>query len=435
MAIQTPTHQQILNRIRADVAANLPDVDPTIFGSIIRALCDSLGGRIYDMVLLLKQLEKELFPQTSSGEYLERWAGYEGLSRKAATPSEGFVNIVGPASTSIPVSTQLSSANGNIYETQAASTLNLQTIGITTLTSYLTTATATIASGHNLSTGMTVIIAGASQSEYNGAYSITVTSNTTFTYTFAGSGTSPATGTITVSYTGVSVSIQSLDTGSNLNLESGAQLSLVIPIGGVDISIYTQYDGVTGGTDTESDEALLSRAIQRRSNPVANFNVAAIESVVLSVPGVTRVKVKRIYPAVGAVTILFLRDNDPNPIPNAAAVQAVKDVIYPIVPAHSSLDDVHIEAPTAIVQNFVFHEIVPDTPSMREAITQNLTSFFQDEIEFETTITSDKYRSAIIETIDPTNGDTLISFILDEPTIDIFVNSKSIGILGTVSYA
>jgi hypothetical protein len=48
MAIEKPTYNEIINRIRADVTAYLPDLDPTIFGSFIRALVESLAGRSYD---------------------------------------------------------------------------------------------------------------------------------------------------------------------------------------------------------------------------------------------------------------------------------------------------------------------------------------------------------------------------------------------------
>ncbi|QIG76876.1 hypothetical protein EVC30_047 [Rhizobium phage RHph_Y1_11] len=69
-----------------------------------------------------------------------------------------------------------------------------------TLASSGTTVTATIPSGINgLVTGQTVSISGATQTEYNGSFVITVVNNTTFTYQFAGSATSPATGSITAS--------------------------------------------------------------------------------------------------------------------------------------------------------------------------------------------------------------------------------------------
>lgn len=70
----------------------------------------------------------------------------------------------------------------------------------TTLTSSGTTATATTTQAHGRIVGDDVVISGATQTEYNGTYTIvTVPTPTTFTYTFAGSATSPATGTILAS--------------------------------------------------------------------------------------------------------------------------------------------------------------------------------------------------------------------------------------------
>jgi len=75
-----------------------------------------------------------------------------------------------------------------------------------TLTSSGTTATATVAAGHGLSVGDSVTIAGATQTEYNGTYTVvTVADSTHFTYTFAGSATTPATGTITATGGAVTV--------------------------------------------------------------------------------------------------------------------------------------------------------------------------------------------------------------------------------------
>jgi hypothetical protein len=62
------------------------------------------------------------------------------------------------------------------------------------------TATLTTASAHGLATGNRVTISGATESNYNGIYSITVTGATTFTYTMATAPTADATvvGTYTV---------------------------------------------------------------------------------------------------------------------------------------------------------------------------------------------------------------------------------------------
>ncbi|GJQ44861.1 MAG: hypothetical protein JETCAE04_06150 [Candidatus Jettenia caeni] len=74
-------------------------------------------------------------------------------------------------------------------------TLDGTTKSVTSITRTSTTATATVSS-HGYTTGDVVTIAGATQSQYNGTFTITVIDTNSFTYTVTGSPTTPATGTI-----------------------------------------------------------------------------------------------------------------------------------------------------------------------------------------------------------------------------------------------
>lgn len=67
---------------------------------------------------------------------------------------------------------------------------------VTSITRSGSTATVTTSTNHLLATGNTVVIADATQTDYNGEYTVTVTGANTFTYTVANSPTTPATGTI-----------------------------------------------------------------------------------------------------------------------------------------------------------------------------------------------------------------------------------------------
>jgi len=68
---------------------------------------------------------------------------------------------------------------------------------VTGITRSSQTATATTTGSHGLTTGDWVTMAGATQTEYNGVFQVTVTGGTTFTYTVAGSPATPATGSPT----------------------------------------------------------------------------------------------------------------------------------------------------------------------------------------------------------------------------------------------
>lgn len=435
MPIETQTYDQIAEQIKTDIANELPDVDPTIFGSFVRAFAVSNAGRHYDNVLLIQQLIKELFPQTASGEFLERWAQYEGLSRIAAIASEGNITVSGVAGTSVPSLTEWTNAEGIVIVSTNGVTLALQTFSVSSLTRNGTTVTGITTSDHGFASGLTITIAGANETDYNGSFVITVTDTDTFTYEITASPSTPATGTITASYTGNSIPVEAADPGLDGNLESGAQLTVVTPISGLDSDAFVQYLGLTGGADEETDEDLLSRTLQSRQNPVANFNEAAIEKEALTVSGVTRVFVKRITPGVGDVTIAFMRDDDTNSsIPDAGEVQDVEDVIHAIVPAQSDLADIIIQAPSGVSVNFTFTVISPNTATMQAAITDSLEAFFRDEVDYETDIDEDKYRSAIINTVDPETGDILQSFTLSTPSGDVTISTNEIGILGNIIY-
>lgn len=434
MPINFPSFNNLVDRSRSDVRNQLPDTDPTIFGSFIRAITDSLASRAYDIVLLLQQAVDQFFPQTATGIFLERWAGYEGLSRIAAITSSGEAVFTGTASTAIPVNTQVTSSDGNTYTTQAAVSISTKNFSISSMVRSGTTVTVT-AAGHPLATGVEVIISGADQLEYNGTFTATVLDIDSFTYEITATPSSPATGTIIGVISSAKIEVQSDDAGNDFNLDSGAALTLVTPISGIDGTAYVDNSGLTGGADEENDEALLVRVLQSRTNPVANFNPAAIEKQALTVAGVTRVFVRIITPNVGDVTIYFFRDGDTNPIPDTESIATVKSSIVELLPATSDPDNVYVLAPSIVTTNFTFSAISPDTDTMRTAITNTLTAFFEDDVEFETDVSEDKYRAAIIQTQDTQTGDFIETFTLSSPSGDISISDGQIAGLGTVTFS
>lgn len=443
MSINFETFQQKVNQIRADVSASMGGtIDPTIFAKFERAFSDGLAGRAFDIELSVQQLVLQLFPDTATGTFLERWASYENITRLAATGSSGFITFTGTVTSVIPSGTSLQTTDAKLYTTQSSLTLSAQSISVSSLTRSGSTVIATTASDHLMASGQDVTIAGAVETDYNGTFEITVTGTDTFTYTITGTPTTPATGTITASFDGGSVEVESVDAGQEQNQESGTQLSLVSPIAGVDTTAWVQFTELGGGADEEEDGpigqgipgTLRFRVFQSRKNPVANFNVAAIEKTVLAVAGVTRVLVKRITPLVGQVTILFVRDDDTNIIPSAGEVQDVEDAVIVDLPATSDATDVIVTAPTPVTTPYTFSAISPDTATMRMAIENNLAAFYQDGVTFEQNITEDSYRAAIINTIDPDTGATLSSLTLSTPSGDITITTNEIGVLGTVSF-
>ena len=443
MPLDYPTYEELVDIARASIANNIPGVDPTIENSWARTFVDSCAALAHSNNLQVRDLEIQLFPQTATGEFLDRWLEYEGLERNPARGGRGSITITGINGTVIPVSTIYTGSNSLLYETQSVATIIDTTLAVLSITRVGTTAITTFTSNHGLASGNTVTISGAVQSEYNGAVEITVISDTVFTYTVAGSPATPATGTILADATYASVTVECTTTGDETNLDSGAVLVTQTPIIGADDQATVGSGGVTGGSDIEGDESARSRLLLSRSSRSGVFTADQIRLAALGITGNTRVfviepelPVVAGRPVAGQVYIYFLRDNDTNPIPSSTLIAETKQAIIDdgAKPGHTIDDDVVVQAPTPVLTDYTFTSITPDTPTMRTAIEDQLGAFYQDSVQFEQDITEASYLGAIQNTQDVQTGDVLTSFSLSAPTGDITISIGEIGFLGNVSF-
>lgn len=435
MPIEFPSQAQIIARMRADVAALLPGADPTLENSLLDAIVTSAGSRISDMYLDLSRQLNELFPQTASGEFLDFFGEVFDATRLPATAASGNAVFNGTVSTLVPLATEFTSEDGVLYTSTAAVNVITSNQNITSLTRVGQTATAVFASGHGLSSGLTATISGAVETDYNGTFVITVTAADELEYTITGTPTTPATGTPVIDADIAIVPMTANDTGADGNRDSGSLISPTATIIGLTSPGFADFAGLAGGADLEDDDSYRERIIIERSSIEALFNSAEIEEQALTVDGVTRVFVQEITPAVGQVSIWFMRDDDATVIPDASEVTEVKNKILEIKPAHTDDADVIVAAPTPVTADFTFTALSPDTPELRDALTSNLTAFFREQVTFEETIEEAEYQSVIFTTIDPTSGQKVESFTLTSPSGDIVVTTGEIAILGTVAYS
>lgn len=429
------TALEIENRAKTDVQQEIPESNPFLKNSVIGAIITGFSNRIFDFYIQLKRLETLLFPDTTEDEFLTRWAAIYGLTILPASVSSGNVVATGIVGSSVPISSNLSSSDGRIYTSTLSVVIGANAINVT-LTQVGGLVTATAASNHNLSSNVLVTIANANEADYNVIdVAIIVISALQFTYDISpASPVSPATGTITASFNSILVPIQSVEFGVLQNQDANAILKFQSPIVGVDDSSGVDFNQIGGGSDQETEDSLRSRMLSTIQNPIAHFNVADIEQAALTVPGVTRVFVQEITPLLGQVTILFMRDNDINPIPVGSEITDVKDVILLIKPANTGDVDVIVAAPVAVTVNFVFSVMVPNTSTMQNAVTANLQQFFAENTDVGADVQSDGYRSAIFNTIDSETGQPITNFTLTGPVGDVTIASGEIGVLGSVTY-
>ena len=409
----------------------MSSIDKTVIG----ALVDSTSNRHYDQELAMQQMMKELFPSDESTmESIKKWANYEDLTPFVAKQGRGTIVFQGTIGGSITAGVDVATPAGVVYSVDSTSVIANTSISVT-LTRSGTTVTATASTSLPFASTVLVTIAGANESEYNGTYAISVASELTFTYEITGSPSTPATGTITAAADIARVAITAEDYALSTNISSGGTLTLATPITDVDDDAYVEFIGIIGGRDTETKNNLLRRTKHSRSNPVANYNVGAVEKALFAVQGITRIFIKRVYPDPGEARVFFLRDDDAGSIlPDATEVAEAQAALDVLLPLTTDADDVLALAPTAVTTSFTFSALSPDTLTMRTAITNTISAFYEDEASFETDITEIKYNAIISNTIDPDTGDSLASFTLSSPSGDITVGIDSMGIFGGATY-
>ena len=440
MAITTPsTAKEISQKAKVDVKRELTSSDPFLARSYLGAIISGISNRVFEFYLALRDSEDEANPATAVRN-LARWANIWSVNRLTGTTASGsiFVNASsGGSGTLIPTATNFVAGNGNGYTSISPITLAaMANPGVASITQAGGVATVTTSAAHEMGSNAIITMSGATQTAYNLTdVAITVTSATTFTYEVDATTPSPATGSPAIARTGGVIPVVAQEVGKDKNLIGDSVLKFEAPIGSVETSGNVTAAGIVDGVDVETDDELRARLLSRIQNPVTAFNVSNIDAVSKEEAGVTRVFVQERTPAIGQVTVFFMRDNDVDPIPSAGDLTNVKNRLLTIKPAHMSAADLVVSAPIAVTQNFVFSALNPATDTMKAAITTQLEEYFDKVPEIGTNVLQDAYRSVIYNTVDTTTGQKVVSFTLGTPASgNITVAAGRIAQLGTVTF-
>lgn len=437
MALPLPaTSKDVTQRAKVDVRREVGRSDPFVRRSYLGAIVVGLCNRVFEFYLSLREVELESNPATAI-KNLHRWASIWKIFTLPGTPANGSLWVhanVGADGTIVANGSRFVSSDGSVYLSTADATFAAGGGSISALSASGGIATAT-RTGHGLASNAIVTITGATQPGFNLAdVPVTVTGPNTFTYEVDPALSGAATGSPVLSVFGASIPIVSEGAGSAFNLDADTPLSFEAGApANVSSPAFVAAPGIANGSDIESDDAKRARMLFRIRNPTSHFNVAAITAKAMEVGGVTRVFVQPITPAVGQVTVYFMRDNDLSAIPDSGEVAAVKAALLEIKPVEMSDSDLKVEAPTAVPTAFTFSAISPSTASMKEAVKATLADFFRLKTTVGVNVAQDAYRSAIFNTRDPVTGDPVASFTLSTPAGAISVSAGQIATLGTVT--
>jgi uncharacterized phage protein gp47/JayE len=224
--------------------------------------------------------------------------------------------------------------------------------------------------------------------------------------------------------TAVQAEIRALDAGVNGNLDPGSQLSLE-GIAGVDV---TSID-VTGGVDTESDDDLRFRVLQRIRQPPQGGALHDYSRWALAVPGCTRAWTYPLEMGIGTVTVRVMfdelrADNDGFPLlQDLAAVQGYIDTVRPV-----AVKDFWVLAPLKQRVEAYINDLTPDTPEVRAAIEISLRQMLMLYAKPGQTIYAAWKYQAISSTPD------VVSFAMATSLDDVMQSPGHMAVLGDIVY-
>lgn len=213
------------------------------------------------------------------------------------------------------------------------------------------------------------------------------------------------------------------DVGALGNIEGGT-LTAVTPVTGVNPDAEIGAEGIVGGAEKESIEALRSRVQAAFKNPSKVGSGADFEEWALEVPGVTRAWALPRWMGPGTFGLAFVRDGDPDIIPTAsqvAEVQAYLDIKRPVTA------EVYALASEAKALNFRVL-LSPDSTALRVAVEQSLRDLIDDEGGPGKTLLNTHVRGVI------RNTPGVHDYVLPEPAADVVMGPNQVAVAGVFAW-
>ncbi len=130
MAFSRPTLSEIITRIKSDIVSRISGATTLLRRSILTVMAYAYGAAVHLLYGNIEYNKDQLFISTADTDSLEVHANEYGISRVAAAKATGTAVATGTDGITIPQYSELQSALGQVYLTDAAVTI---TGGVATL--------------------------------------------------------------------------------------------------------------------------------------------------------------------------------------------------------------------------------------------------------------------------------------------------------------
>lgn len=218
--------------------------------------------------------------------------------------------------------------------------------------------------------------------------------------------------------------VQAIDAGTLGNADAGLSLIAVQPLQGIGSTFTVLAPGLTGGVARETLESLRARVIRSYRVIPQGGSAQDYETWSLEVPGITRAWCRGNYLGPGTVGVFVMRDDDPQPIPNAAQLAQVQAHIEPLRPVTA---DVYVLAP--VMKPVVYQlRLTPDTSAVRAAVEAQLRDLHNREAGLGDSL----LLTHIAEAISTATGET--DHTLTSPLADVTAATNQLLVFGGITW-
>lgn len=218
--------------------------------------------------------------------------------------------------------------------------------------------------------------------------------------------------------------VQAMDAGALGNADAGLSLVAVQPLQGIGSTFTVLAPGLTGGVARETLESLRARVIRSYRVIPQGGSAQDYETWSLEVPGITRAWCRGNYLGPGTVGVFVMRDDDPQPIPNAAQLAQVQAHIEPLRPVTA---DVYVLAP--VMKPVAYQlRLTPDTSGVRAAVEAQLRDLHNREAGLGETL----LLTHIAEAISTATGET--DHKLTSPLADVTAATNQLLVFGGITW-
>lgn len=208
------------------------------------------------------------------------------------------------------------------------------------------------------------------------------------------------------------------------NTMSDTMMNLAGAITGVASAATVEPDGITGGSNQEDDASLRARLRDRIRQPPHGGAEYDYINWALQYPGVTRAWVYPNALGLGTVTVRFVRDNDPDIIPDSTEVEALQAYLDDLRPVTAGLT---VVAPVAVPLDFEI-SVVPNSAEVRAAVESELRDLLKRESEPGGTILLSHIREAISISLGERDHQ------LTQPVADVTHGVGQMAVFGTIEW-